>query len=67
MKSVQAFQALQFRVLANTQPRPGVTVEITISTPSGEQTLPAFWLPPEAARDLANALLRKRGEAQGYS
>ena len=57
MANVEAFPALQYKVSATPRPHVGVCVEIMIGTPSGEHALPAFHLPPDQARRLAQALI----------
>lgn len=67
MTNIQAVPALQYRVMATPAPHVGVVVEITISTPSGEQRLPAFWLPADQAKNLAKALDQQAAAARNVN
>lgn len=56
-KTRTALPAHQYRVAATTTPAVGVIVEITVTPgPGQEETLPAFWLPAEAASQLIAAM-----------
>lgn len=66
-RKITAVNAIGYSVNATPAPHVGVLVEITIATPDGPQALPAFWLPPDQARNLARALESKATEARAVS
>ena len=64
MEKIIVSNVARYRVTASTSPHVGVSVQITAATPQGERDLPAFWLPPDAARSLAAALVEQANKAR---
>lgn len=67
MEKINVMNAVRYRVTASTSPHVGVSVQITVATPQGERDLPAFWLPPDAARSLAAALVEQANRARSQN
>lgn len=64
METINVVNAARYRVTSSAKPHVGVCVEIFIASPSGERALQPFWLPPDAARALAQALIEQAGTAR---